>query len=144
MYTAGLEVYLIKQECLHELLLDRDYLEQQKEIFKEFVRNLIQEIDSIKSYRLCLGVVSHKQIGLIPILCMKIGDLYYPVKYHPGWICIECMSSNGAVLMPLIEGDNSCYIGTNIYHVPIPDIFKNQFCKCCGRMLQGHLLFIDE
>ncbi len=75
-----------------------------------------------------------------PILCYRNGDEFHHVHYHSGWMCRECWTNNGPVILPMSEVDN-------IYGFPLPpilEVFQKVNCKKCGKTLQNHLIMIEQ
>ena len=77
----------------------------------------------------------------MPILCYKSDEEFYHVQHHSGRVCRECMTDNGAVIMPMSEADTIYY---ELPLPPIPEIFHKVNCKKCGKLLQNHLIIVDE
>lgn len=76
-----------------------------------------------------------------PLLCYKHGNEYYHIQSHDGWMCRDCWTNNGPVIMPMFEADTAFYG----FPLPqIPEVFRKIKCKKCGKPLQNHLVLVDR
>lgn len=147
------DIYVISTERCKALLnaLDSNSalmhtinLTPNKHNFLRACTEISQKITTVKLY----PALSHNRIlksdklSWMPMLCLKTGESFYPVKYTQNWICRDCMGGNGETLIPLIDVESEYFIGTNYDSIRKnePPIFHNITCKCCGHMLQGKLL----
>lgn len=76
----------------------------------------------------------------MPVLCYKNGEEFYHVQHHTGWMCRNCWTNNGQVIMPLFEAD------TIYYRFPFPSVpkeFHKVNCKKCGKPLQNDLIMLE-
>lgn len=119
------------------------------EAYEYFDSNIILNIqyypEICEKYNLHFGIVGKKfksrsKMIYYPTLCMIIDDEFHHVFYKENWLCFECMCDNGKVLLPQSEGETIIYAGIEL--PKIPKIFTTQTCKECGRLLQGHILFL--
>lgn len=106
---------------------------------------LLDVVEKAKSLELYPAVVHIPRFAerwrWMPMLCWKNGEEIYHVQWHGGWICRECMTDNGAVIMPMSEADTIYY---EFPLPPVPEIFHKMNCKNCGKPLQNHLIMVDE
>lgn len=104
--------------------------------------NIVKRTKSIELYLAVVYIPHHaEKYRWIPLLCCKSGDEFYHIQYHSEWMCRNCWTANGTVIMPIFESDTTCY---KYPFPPIPEIFRKKNCKKCGKPLQNHLIIVDE
>ena len=127
-------------------------------IYPEYYKAVVELLNLHSSSLLLLDIVRQtKSIELYPavtyiprfaekyrwmsVLCYKSGKEFYHVHHHGGWMCRNCWTNNGSVIMPLFEAD------TTYYNYPVPAVpkeFHKVNCKKCGKPLQNNLIMVEE
>lgn len=104
--------------------------------------DIVKRTKSIELYPAVVYIPRHaEKYRWMPLLCYKSGEEFYHIQYHDGWMCRNCWTNNGPVIMPMLEADTTYYKDS---FPPIPEIFHKKNCKKCGKTLQNHLIMVDE
>ena len=126
-----------------ELIDGLDFMEHKR----KYTAYIVQTVSSIKSAKLYLAINHNRYMSAVrfawaPMMCLKMGEDFYPVYYVEGWRCRDCMGDNGEVLVPLIDMERDYFIGIDpkIIREKEPAVFHHLFCKYCGHMMSGYLL----
>lgn len=79
----------------------------------------------------------------LPLYCYKNKNQFYHVNYRNTWMCRECGNiMNKSILIPMAEADATIYPRGKRPH--ISPIFQKIACPKCGKLLQNHLIIIEQ
>lgn len=130
----GLEESFLKSEIVGEYFSDN------------IIGNLLYIPTVCDKYNLRFGILRLKtnyKTWNIAVLCMLIDGEFHHVFYKENWLCRECRHNNGRVLMPFFESGDSVML-TYIDCWKMPKIFNKMPCKNCGKILQNHIMFLED
>ncbi len=142
--------YVYKQRNIENIDTYLIYPEYYKEVitllnlhtFNLTSLDIIKKVNTVELYPALLYIPRFvERYRWQPILCYKNDKNIYHIQYHNNWICRECGTNNGSVIMPLSEADTTYY---TFPLPPIPEIFQKIPCKKCGKLLQNHLIMLNN
>lgn len=140
------ETHIIDPYSMDALVDDRQLLDKMK-IQRKSIMRYIDVINSVREIKLFLGLmytVKFKTERCIPVLCMRWNNRYYHVYYKEGWQCMHCGHNVGRVLMPFSESGDIVITHTSHEISPEVNLFQKINCPKCGRLLQNHLMLLEQ
>lgn len=143
----GLMTYIISPEDYEAILCDFVLL-RELSVKETDLEQWIKIAKQIGAKGIYMAFVCHEawigRFRWMPVLCLKSGEEFFHVYYHDEWICRECGCDNGAVIMPMLEADPVFYQRTDNEYLEISPAFRKIPCRNCGKILQNHLIQIED
>lgn len=137
----GTETIIVKKGLEESFLKSETF----GEYFSDNIIKMLLYIPTVcNKYNLRFGILRLKtnyKTWNIAVLCMLIDGEFHHVFYKENWLCRECRHDNGRVLMPFVENGDSVMLNG---YSEVPKVFTKKPCKNCGKILQNHIMFLEN